>query len=70
MIVITALCIIWVLFLCCCGYMLKRNQWVHDNRIDILHKSMGEYDQLPEYDEMMYKYWYIWNINKIPRKVK
>lgn len=51
-----------------CAFMLRRNEWVCDVRIQELRKmpverGLHEHDRLPSYDEMLFKFW-IWDVEK------
>ena len=44
-------------------YFLIRNEKVYKWRIAALNENLNLYKYLPTYDEMLYKYWWIWNAN-------
>lgn len=44
-----------------CFFMLIRNRWVFNARKKILYSDFTLYKKLPEYDEMMRRFW-VWNI--------
>ena len=44
-------------------YLLKRNDWVCNQKIKLLFNNRKKYDKLPSYDYMFCKFW-IWDINK------
>ena len=53
--------------------MLFRNNWVYNKRTEILNRQTNlsdlnnEYDRLPSYDQMMWRFW-IWDIEKFIKK--
>lgn len=52
------LVIVW-LGLVACFYMLARNNAIYRYRMAVLERSTEEYDRLPPYDTMLYRFW-IW----------
>lgn len=51
-----------------CIYMLFRNDAVYNFRMSVLRvRGLEEYDRLPEYDEMMRKFW-VWPLEKFFKK--
>ena len=59
--VVIILCLIGIVF---CGYMLVRNNWVHNHRIEIHNSNQVEYETLWSYDKMMHNFW-IWDVNSM-----
>jgi hypothetical protein len=51
-------------------YMLIRNTWVYNIRMEVLHEDFITYCKLPSYDNMLYKYFYIWNKQKFLDMIK
>jgi len=49
------------------AYMLVRNAWVLHVRLRLLHTDQEAYGRLPEYGYMLYRRWWVWNINKFVR---
>ena len=43
-----------------CIYMLARNEWVFRLRMSVIYENTEAYDAMPTYNEMMYKYWWVW----------
>jgi len=45
------------------AYLQVRNVMVYRFRSRVLEESMRDYDQLPEYDTMMWRFW-VWPLEK------
>lgn len=43
--------------------LMFRNDWVYRTRIKILYEDMRTYRRLPEYTEMVWRFW-IWDVRK------
>lgn len=43
-------------------YLMIRNQWVYEQQLFLIHNNI---DKAPSYNEMLFKYFYIWNIDKL-----
>lgn len=52
-----------VCLVACYFLFFVRNDWVCNKRIDLLRKSRKDYDMLPSYDKMLFKFW-IWDVRK------
>jgi len=64
------LLIISIIGLITTGYILIRNQWVYDKRIEALKNDVNEYNKLPTYEKMLFKYPFCWDIEKLKEKNK
>ena len=51
---------IGILFMPMAIYMLARNEWVYRLRTRVLSEDMEAYCALPTYNQMLYKYWWVW----------
>ena len=49
-----------------CMFMVYRNNWVHDQRTQLLAERLGEYDLYLDYHQMLYRFW-IWDIEKLKK---
>lgn len=45
-------------------YLLNRNIWVYRQRVRLIMNDWDTYKKLPSYDYMMYRKFWVWNINK------
>lgn len=57
--------LIIVFFILLCIYALIRNQWVYDTYTELVWTDYEKYKQLPPYQTTMFKYFFIWNIEKL-----
>lgn len=46
------------------AYMLIRNEAVYKFRVKTLYDSPNVYHKLPSYEDMIYKYWYVWDFER------
>jgi membrane-bound metal-dependent hydrolase YbcI (DUF457 family) len=49
-------------------YMLFRNEWVYRNRIKQIEEDIDVYTQMPTYNQMMYKYFWVWKFENFKHK--
>lgn len=45
-------------------YMLFRNEAVYRFRVRVLNEDYANYSKLPNYKDMVYKYWYVWDFER------
>lgn len=50
-------------------FMLFRNNQILDYRTKVLNRSLSEYQALPSYDTMFYKFW-VYPLNKFNKAEK
>ena len=46
-----------------CVYMLIRIEWVYRKRIGILRKDRESYLSLPNWNEMLYRWFFVWDFS-------
>lgn len=44
-----------------CFYMMARNEWVLRLRMKVIDENIYAYYAMPTYDEMLWKYWWVWS---------
>ena len=62
---INLLLILSILSLILIGYFIIRNHFVHKARSKILKEGLDKYNLLLSYDEMLFKKFWVWDINKL-----
>lgn len=45
-----------------------RNNWVCNKSIELIYSDYDTFKRLPSYDAMLFRYFYIWDIKKMPLK--
>jgi len=63
-IILKILSVVIVFVIIWCFFLLYRNNWVAKTRIILLWENRELYDKLPSYDEMLYRKFWIFDINK------
>lgn len=58
--IILCLCFAIMLF---CVFMIVRNIWVCEERVNLIDSDFISYKRLPSYDVMLGKFW-IWDVKK------
>lgn len=48
-------------------WMKIRVQYIHEKRVGMIFSQWEEYQKMPTYYEMVFKFWWIWDISKFPR---
>ena len=59
--------VIMTICICIMIYLVFRNQWVYSKRINLLYNDISEYNKLLEYGDMLYKRFWIWDIEKLKK---
>lgn len=64
-IIATIIMVIFLISIIISIYNLIRIEWVYQQRTKAIYSD--EYDNLPTFNKMLYKYWYIWDVEKIKK---
>jgi len=57
--------ILSILSLIILGYFAIRNHFVHKARIKIINEGLDKYNLLLSYEDMLFKKFWVWDINKL-----
>jgi len=57
--------ILSILYLFMLGYFIIRNHFIHKARIKILNEGLHKYNLLLSYEGMLFKKFWVWDINKL-----
>jgi hypothetical protein len=48
------------------AYFFVRREWVFRQRLTVIMRT-DNIATYPEFNDMLFKYWWVWNVDKFPR---